>query len=108
MEKIRYKVKTRSTRIGDRANYSSAQTRSLFMLMNSAPAELMHLFTSAAVQPWSSVSRDDKIGVASALLASGCVDIEKKKPPCLKKIRQDGLIFAVRSSAYLVESASHF
>jgi len=80
--------------------------------MNSAPAELLHLLASAALQPWSSVSRDDKIGVAGALpapgRASGYVNREKKKPPCLNKIRQDGLIFAVSSSTYLVESASHF
>jgi hypothetical protein len=51
MGKIRYKVKTRRTRINGQANYSSAQTQRLFMLMNSAPAELLQLLTIAALQP---------------------------------------------------------
>jgi hypothetical protein len=51
MGKIRYKVKTRPTRMFGQANYSSAQTRRLFMLMNSAPAELLQLLTIAALQP---------------------------------------------------------
>jgi hypothetical protein len=51
-EKIRYKVETRSTRVGsvERIIHRHKQGASV-ALMNSAPAELLQLLTIAALQP---------------------------------------------------------
>jgi hypothetical protein len=85
-EKIRYKVKTRPARGAVRANYSSAQTLAvLFMLMNTAPAELLQLLTIAALQPSPPILRPATLVHPGTLFTSQpAAGHEKKKPPCLK------------------------
>jgi hypothetical protein len=82
------------------ANYSSAQTAGLFALMNSAPAELLQLLTIAALQPSSSVTPDTSTG--SLFRTAARLNREKKKPPCLNRIRQCGLFFSLSFRAYSV------
>ena len=79
------------------------------MLMNSAPAELLQLLTIAALQPSSPRSlRRQKSVLPGRCPHLVCTNHEKKKPPCLNRIRQCGFVFAVRSGAYLCESSSYF
>jgi hypothetical protein len=73
--------------------------------MNPAPAELLQLLTIAALQPTTSGHSP----ITSAALSHRCpYEHEKKKPPCLKTIRQCGLFFSLRLCACWIESASHY
>jgi len=61
-------------------DYSSAQTRVLFALMDSAPAELLHFLTHAALQPLITME-------ASQQQSTSCQPYHhsKKTPPYLTK-----------------------
>jgi hypothetical protein len=68
--------------------------------MNSAPAELLQLLTIAALQPSSSDTPDTSTG--SLFHTAARINREKKKPPCLNRIRQCGLFFSLSLRAYFV------
>jgi hypothetical protein len=89
--------------------------------MNTAPAELLHFLTIAALQPSTSPPSDPRLGVDVQICAAMVGRVlssrtrrrdhtgflnSNKKPPGLNSIRQDGLQKTVRSCAYLCESVS--
>jgi hypothetical protein len=71
--------------------------------MDPAPAELLQLLTIAALQP---TTPGHAPLLSVALPHRYPYGHEKKKPPCLKKIRQCGLFFSLRFMCILMVSAS--